>query len=152
IASREQAGQLRQSLADIADREWLAGTPEQAAVLSGAGRDRDQERAVEVDGRERQAAAGTEAAGDRPKRGRVGGPGRRVGGLAGVELAGEGEVAGGAVVEVVVGSGAEDGVEVGEPGQPGHVLAKSCPRNPRGDGAERAADLRGGGGLGVPGV
>ena len=67
-------------------------------------------------------------------------------------MAGEAEIAGGAVVEVVVRDGAKDGEAIGQPGQPGQVLANRRAGNCRGDGAEGAAHLFRGGGLGVPGV
>src|SRR5205807_571757 len=78
--------------------------------------------------------------------------GRRVGRLQRVETPGQGEVAGGAVVEVVVADAAGDGVQVGQAGEARQVFADLEAGDRRGDGSEGAADLFRGVGLGVPGV
>jgi hypothetical protein len=69
-----------------------------------------------------------------------------------MKLPGEGEIACGAMIDVIVGDAADDGIAIGQPGESGEMFADARADGGGGGGAKFAANFLRGVGLGIEGI
>lgn len=82
----------------------------------------------------------------------IGGPHGRVRRAAQMKLPGEGEIARGAMIDVIVRDAADDGIAIGQPSEPWQMFADARADGGGRGGAKFAANLFGGVRLGIEGI